>query len=179
MGRKVKDKDGGPEFAFRAGSRVSGVKPEVAAAELAAIRERDGGLAPAAVVEAARPEGHPLHAAFEWDDTKAGHEYRLWQARSLIRAVVVTHEDRRPEPLYVHVRTEDGGAYQPVSAVVRDVDMFAAAVEELAEKLAGSRRALDELRAVAAREGHAERAEQVEAVGGHLQAATAAAERIR
>jgi hypothetical protein len=180
MGRKRKQlKTTGAEYSFRAGSRVAGVKAEVAAAELARLREEDGNLTPARVVEVASSPESPLHPAFVWDDSKAAHEYRLWQARSLIRAVVVTYPEETPQTVYVHVRTEEGGEYQPMTTVVRDVDQFAAAMEELTEKLYASQNAVRELREVAAREGQVERAEQVEAVGGHLEAATAAARVIR
>ncbi len=53
------------------------------------IQRHNGGLlSPAAVVADATPDDSPLHDRFEWDDSKAGHEYRLEQARHIIRAVV-------------------------------------------------------------------------------------------
>ena len=53
------------------------------------IQKHNGGsLSPSAVVDAARPEEHPLHDRFEWDDSKAGEAYRIEQARRMIRAVV-------------------------------------------------------------------------------------------
>src|SRR5690606_11240128 len=55
-------------------------------AELETIKARDNGeLRPSAVVEAARDKRNPLHSQFEWDDKVAAHEYRLSQARALIR----------------------------------------------------------------------------------------------
>ena len=50
--------------------------------------ENDGILQPETVVEKARLFSSPLHSRFEWDNTVAGHNYRLWQARQLIRVVV-------------------------------------------------------------------------------------------
>jgi hypothetical protein len=49
--------------------------------------KRHGRLTPQIVLDEATPEDAPLHARFEWDDQKAGHGYRLDQARSLIRTV--------------------------------------------------------------------------------------------
>lgn len=49
-----------------------------------------GDLTPEAVVEAAKDKANPLHAVFEWDDAKAGHQYRVQQAGILIRSVIVT-----------------------------------------------------------------------------------------
>jgi hypothetical protein len=40
------------------------------------------------VVQEASHPGSPLHNHFEWDDTVAGHQWRLQQARQLIRVVV-------------------------------------------------------------------------------------------
>jgi hypothetical protein len=45
---------------------------------------RDGRILPEDVVEAASEVSSPIHNNFEWDDTKAAHEHRIWQARQLI-----------------------------------------------------------------------------------------------
>lgn len=61
-----------------------------------AIRERlellanTGPLTPQAVVDDARKKTSPLHNEFEWDDKKAGHHWRLQQARRLIASVTLT-----------------------------------------------------------------------------------------
>lgn len=57
---------------------------------LARIAKRNGGvLTPNAVIEDARDESSPLHAHFEWDDSEAAKQWRLEQARALIRSVKV------------------------------------------------------------------------------------------
>jgi len=57
--------------------------------ELTRIANKHNGLLrPADVIEAARPVGSPLHTRFTWDDTEAAHQYRLWQAREIIRVSV-------------------------------------------------------------------------------------------
>jgi len=69
------------------------------------IRERnDGVLTPSDVVEDARRATSPLHNFFTWDDTVAAHQYRLDQARTLIRNVkveVVTTTHTIVAPCYV------------------------------------------------------------------------------
>jgi hypothetical protein len=61
----------------------------VTIAELRRISaENDGKLKAEDVVEAAKPEDSPLHDRFDWDNSTAGHKYRLMQARQLIRVVV-------------------------------------------------------------------------------------------
>jgi len=92
--------------------------------ELEKIRERHGGvLRPADVVQyAANNRASVLHSKFEWDDERAGYEYRLWQAREIIR-VVVRHEEKIEKPVRVYVslredRTEEGGGYRTLVDVM-------------------------------------------------------------
>lgn len=59
--------------------------------QLLAIREEFGRLTPKIVVEAARPENHPLHGSFEWDDSVAAQKWREDQAGWLIRHVKITY----------------------------------------------------------------------------------------
>lgn len=57
------------------------------------IRVRnDGVLRPDDVVKDARNESSPLHSFFTWDDTEAANQFRLDQARTLIRNVKVEYK---------------------------------------------------------------------------------------
>lgn len=127
-------------------------------AELARLNAKHGGLRPSVVVEAAKPAASPLHKEFEWDDTRAGREYRLEQARKLIRVTVtvVEHGDGTTtvDP-YIHVpashteRAESGsgeGVYLPMSVVVQDADAFSRALTALLTKLKAAKSAAEELR---------------------------------
>lgn len=58
--------------------------------EVAACANTDGVVHAQAVVDAARDEASPLHGHFEWDDSIASEQYRLIQARSLIRRIKMT-----------------------------------------------------------------------------------------
>ena len=63
-----------------------------------------GEISPQQLVEDAADENSPFHEDFEWDDEKAGHEFRLHQARKTIRSFrseVVTNTRRIAVPLYV------------------------------------------------------------------------------
>lgn len=58
------------------------------------LRERfKGELTPADVVADAKNHNSPLHSFFEWDDGEAAEQWRLQQARGLIRAVVAVYVD--------------------------------------------------------------------------------------
>lgn len=65
--------------------------------------DRDGSLAPDDVLAAATPEDSPIHGLFEWDDGKAGHAFRLDQARIVIRRVRVHYIESEPKVREIRV----------------------------------------------------------------------------
>lgn len=46
-------------------------------------------LTPDVVLKTAKQKSHPLHSCFEWDNNKAAHAHRLYQARKIISCVVI------------------------------------------------------------------------------------------
>ncbi len=80
-----------------------------------------GELTPEDVLEDARNPNSPLHSYFEWSDTEAARQYRLQQARGLIRAVVAiyTREDEGKEAVrtkaYVHIPERQAPHYREAS----------------------------------------------------------------
>jgi hypothetical protein len=94
--------------------------------ELMSIWDARGSLTPGMVVEEARPEGHPLHGYFEWDDKVAGAAYRCEQAAQLIRSVKITiavsdeekHQVRAWLPArYAGDEDSPKGSYLPTTAI--------------------------------------------------------------
>lgn len=167
----TKKKQTAATYSYRPGSRVSGVAADVAGNELERIR-RGGSLTAAAVVAESEPDDAPLHPAFEWDDGKAAHEYRLGQARNIIRCVCVTYAgDDQPAPRYVHVNVADDSGYHPVDVVVKRPDLLAAAMGELQGVLQSASRSVEELRRVARQAGKRKVAKAADDVGKHLNAA--------
>ena len=57
-----------------------------------ALYDRKGKIIPSELVEAARLKNSPAHDGFEWDDKKAGNEYRLYQARNWCRKIEIRVE---------------------------------------------------------------------------------------
>ncbi len=53
--------------------------------ELYSIFEEEGVVSPPLVVKRAEPKDNPLHDEFTWNNSVAGHQFRLVQARRLIR----------------------------------------------------------------------------------------------
>jgi hypothetical protein len=95
--------------------------------EMEEVRSASGGmLPPKAVVDYARNPETAMHGHFTWDDSKAGHEHRLWQARQLI-AMVVTIEPitKQTIPMYVSLRADRaqaGGGYRATVEVLEMED---------------------------------------------------------
>lgn len=99
--------------------------------ELERLREQNGGelVQPEQVIEFAQQNADSaLHAEFEWDDTEAAHQYRLEQARRIIRLninVVETENGNVRVPMYVSLVSDrkTGGGYRTLSDVMSDDDM--------------------------------------------------------
>jgi len=111
------------------------VLPEIQS-ELEAIRDEDddGVLRPEVIVDRAANPKSPLHNQFTWEDTKAAHEYRLWQARTLIR-IWVRFEPRLNKPMRVMVsmqedRERPGGGYRSLDVVMRSPDKRTALLQQ-------------------------------------------------
>lgn len=104
--------------------------------ELERIYRRDGHLTASAVVEAAAPADSPMHECFTWDDSEAAREYRLSQARKLIKRVKVIAPAGVTERI-VHVPNVSHGAgeYLLGSAVVSQPTKFALALGSAVQRL--------------------------------------------
>lgn len=100
-------------------------KKEIVAGELKELEAEHGLLRPADVVEKATNPDSPLHDQFTWDDSKAGHKYRLMEARLLINKVTVEWEGEEKEAFFnVKVNNLDRG-YVSREVVLSDKDMQA------------------------------------------------------
>ncbi len=121
------------------------------------LYHRDGEVKPSTLITAAKPKVSPIHNAFEWDNKKAGNEYRLMQARSWIRRVEIVIEDRPQR--FVHIprivmeddategrRVNEEGYYKPISIVSRDKWEYEAALDAARGTLQGAQKAYKELK---------------------------------
>jgi hypothetical protein len=91
--------------------------------EQIANNDDEGMLRPEAVVEFAKNPKTALHSRFEWNDGEAAHEYRLHQARQVIRVYVI-HEPRVEKEVRVFVSMQEdreaGGGYRRLTQVMSD-----------------------------------------------------------
>jgi hypothetical protein len=116
---------------------------EVATALLALAHKNNGRLQPETVVQAAKSKKSPLHSYFEWTDSKAAEQYRLWQARVLIRSLRVVIEESpelEAQRLFVHVDLPKNGSerqrfYVETKLALRDPVMKGIVLEEALREL--------------------------------------------
>jgi hypothetical protein len=93
--------------------------------ELEIIKKRSKGiLRPVDVVNFAKNPKTALHSKFTWDDTAAAQQYRLWQAREVIRiTVTLLPNDNKPVRAYVSLssdRAKTDGGYRGIVEVLSD-----------------------------------------------------------
>lgn len=87
--------------------------------ELLALRDEDGLIRVHQVEEWARkhPESE-LHKRLEWDNAKAGLQYRLWQCRELI-SIYVRNEKHEPLAVSLSIdRVNPGGGFRLIEDVL-------------------------------------------------------------
>ena len=135
----------------------------IASQELTRIYNRDRCVKTSVVVEESRPDDAPLHDKFEWDDERAGHSFRLIQARRIIRVTPIMGDDDQPARL-VHVPAIDvaesghEGEYKPAVVIAESPDEFARARYAASARMVAAVNALEELDAVATRQPEQTRA---------------------
>lgn len=127
------------------------VPVETIAGELQRIWSDQGQkLTPVAILAEAADETHPLHECFEWDDSLAAEQHRLWQARMLIRSVRVQYNQHPPQNLFVHVKLQHREQhYQQVTALLERPVEYMAALGESRRQLEAAARAFDDLKQLA------------------------------
>lgn len=110
-------------FEFSEGARFqagANADPKVVGEHLEMIRQKcKGELTPKDVVDDARHDNSPLHTFFEWNDGEAAEQYRLQQARGLIKAVVAVYTSGdRPAvraKMFVHINEPSAPHYRETS----------------------------------------------------------------
>lgn len=97
--------------------------------ELLQIQAANNGVcSPAAVVNYARNPETLLHNRFEWNDSKAAENYRLWQARQVIslELIVIPSEKKEIETRFFVSLTDDrknDGGYRSIVDVMEDPNL--------------------------------------------------------
>jgi hypothetical protein len=104
---------------YKVGAQVVGERLE----ELA----QNGPVTPHRVVEDATPKDSPLHTLFEWDNKSAANNYRVIQARQVIRSVAVVYETTEAKETkiqaFLSVSPEEGRSYMASRSVLSDEEL--------------------------------------------------------
>jgi hypothetical protein len=143
--------DDGPQYCYAEGLEDAvrfGIDPQVAGEELERIKQRDGTIVPAAVVDEARPEDAVLHPAFTWNDPEAAEKYREIEARQLIKRVRVICPEPAQEPV---VRATVARPTAPIEPAMEQHDPLAHDLTKTVGSLVETKRQLTELKLKAAR----------------------------
>lgn len=107
-------------YEFSEGARFqpgAHLNPKEVGKHLELLRKQcKGELTPQDVLKDAKNNNSPLHSFFEWDEGKAAEQYRLQQARGLIRAVVAVYVDGKNKAVrskaYVHIAEKTAPHYR-------------------------------------------------------------------
>lgn len=119
--------------------------------EIEAIEKTYGVVTADKIVEVAEDKRSVMHNYFEWDNNKAGHLYRLHQARNIINSIEVTYvKDKKTEPVTVRafVNTKKNQGYQRIEKVVTDVDKYQSLLDKAYLELRGVRDKYSELQEI-------------------------------
>lgn len=109
------------EFNWIMKGLAKGISPEDAANELARIQNLYGKITPEVLVREATEKSSPLHSYFEWDDEKAGHRWRVQQARILLNNIqvkVVSDGEERRISVFEVTSTSEG--YKSIDTFTRE-----------------------------------------------------------
>ena len=105
--------------------------PEKCYAEISSIGDE---VTPAQVVQKAESEDSELHKCFTWDDTEAASQWRLQEARQVMRQlIVITQPDpeepeEKKEPVQIRLLMKNDNSYssgyKQTLVMVRDEDEY-------------------------------------------------------
>lgn len=105
--------------------------PEKCYEEISSIGDE---VTPAQVVQKAMPEDSELHKCFTWDDTEAASQWRLQEARQVMRQLIVITKpdpeepDEKKEPVQFRLLmkndTAHSSGYKQTLVMVRDEDEY-------------------------------------------------------
>lgn len=100
--------------------------------ELAKLEEKHGRLDPTTVVEFAKNPETALHARFTWDDTRAAEQWRLHQARNVIRArVTILETESGPVSVRAYPKVSGEQGYQTIERVMSRPDLMKQYLEDM------------------------------------------------
>ncbi len=109
-------------YKWKPGRQIS-ADPEKAAMVMNDLAQK-GSLNAETLVEVSKPEDAPLHNEFEWDDSVAATEYRKYQARNIINAIIEVDENAEKEtPVRCFFKIDSNSSnYEPLDVILQSVE---------------------------------------------------------
>jgi hypothetical protein len=105
--------------------------------ELLALHDKNGLFVPQSAVQWARKnKNSALHRALEWDNEKAGEEFRIWQVRRLVAIHIVSQEGHRQFISLSIDRVNPGGGYRDLETVMKAPQLREIALQDAFNDLA-------------------------------------------
>lgn len=126
------------KHSVRPGFRIKGDAEEIAGHLTKLWSDNGEQLTPEIVLEDAQRSRSPFHREFEWSDKKAAREFRLVQARYLIRSVQVTFVEQRPSTpvrAFALIVEQDENVFAPMSHILTDPQLRKQAVDRALREL--------------------------------------------
>lgn len=109
-------------YKFKEGSRIN-ADPQVVG-QVCEKLSAEGELTAHRLLEESRDSSAPLHNLFEWDDKIAAEEYRISQARHIIRSITVEAETDVKQPVRAFISIhQEKQEYKPITSVIRSVTL--------------------------------------------------------
>lgn len=133
-------------FVAKNGSRFSDEQAERYGMRIESLRDSEGTVEPEVLVADGEDPSSPLHDAFEWDDPKAAHKYRITQARKVLRSIeveIVEEPEQEPQRVraFYNVDTDkDTQAYVDIDTVRSNKTYREQIIEKALGELQGWRR---------------------------------------
>lgn len=109
---------------WKSGLRLFCADAQKVANEISEIGES---ATPQEILEKGRNPATELHKCFEWDDSKAAEKFRIEQARTIVRCLVIreTEEPKEQKPeIRMFYKTSGGEGYKPTTIIMQDKDEY-------------------------------------------------------
>jgi len=101
---------------------AKGVPAKIAVNVFEKIEKKYGELTASSLLEYSKDPKSPLHSLFQWDNEKASHQWRIYQARLLINNVQITVlSDDKPKVIsaYEIIRTGEISSYKNITTFTK------------------------------------------------------------
>lgn len=124
------------DYRYKTGKSYK-IDANVVGQELERIMDKFGIIRPKDIINEAKNKRAKLHNCFEWNDTVAGHNYRVWEARQLATSLIVTIEKgKEEEPAFINVTIDENTrGYLSGEIVFKNISFAEQAIQDVFDAL--------------------------------------------